>query len=316
MQGVLYFLICTTSSILDEDIPRLLRSIRSCFPNSPQFQLQTIQVPIHPPTSGEQAKAWSQRYWPTIFKNNNPFGPHASIIMRAEFEMRGDAPHWMDLARQAGQDMLEGLRGEPIGVAVVNRHGEQGPSAVVVAGDARWNEFEEAARSGSGNVMAHGVMRAISLVARKRRALVGDNEASENDTLSSRFFADGPLTRLESEMLARPSIARGGYLCLGLEIYTTHEPCVMCSMAILHSRFGRIVFGQHLPRTGGLAAELLPPFTAPSGNDDDYNDEHRSAPSQYYGLFWRPELNWKLPAWQWIDDPCPWPTLSSVDAHA
>lgn len=69
-----------------------------------------------------------------------------------------------------------------------------------------------------------------------------------------------------------------GYLCHDLEIYCTHEPCVMCSMAILHSRFGKTIFQHRMPKTGGMCS------------DGDLG----------HGLFWRKELNWTLLAWQWI----------------
>jgi tRNA(adenine34) deaminase len=37
-------------------------------------------------------------------------------------------------------------------------------------------------------------------------------------------------------------------------LYTTHEPCIMCSYVIRHMRIGQIVMGIKTPDTGGLSS--------------------------------------------------------------
>jgi tRNA-specific adenosine deaminase 3 len=91
------------------------------------------------------------------------------------------------------------------------------------------------------------------------------------------IFQDTPILAPEKEH-NNQSGTEAGYLCHELEIYCSHEPCVMCSMAILHSRFGRIIFQNRMPKTGGMCA------------DGELG----------HGLFWRKDLNWTLLAWQWI----------------
>jgi tRNA-specific adenosine deaminase 3 len=66
-----------------------------------------------------------------------------------------------------------------------------------------------------------------------------------------------------------------GYLCSGLDLYLTHEPCVCCAMAMIHSRFRACVFEKRMPGSGALTAR-------------DRRD------SLGYGLFWRRELNWRV----------------------
>ena len=125
----------------------------------------------------------------------------------------------------------------------------------------------------------------------------GTEELPEDDV-----FADYPTCDLERVHYTQTPIAPNGYLCLDLEIYISHEPCVMCSMAINHSRFGRVVFGRRLPRSGGLTSELASTHgSSPAAGMEKVarSCEGSGEPGLGYGLFWRPGLNWKLLAWEW-----------------
>ncbi|AMD21503.1 HER225Wp [Eremothecium sinecaudum] len=42
------------------------------------------------------------------------------------------------------------------------------------------------------------------------------------------------------------------YLCLDFEVYTSHEPCSMCAMALIHSRIKRCIFIEPRTKTGSL----------------------------------------------------------------
>jgi len=40
------------------------------------------------------------------------------------------------------------------------------------------------------------------------------------------------------------------YYAQGYDVYTTHEPCTMCAMALVHSRIRRLVFWKGMDKTG------------------------------------------------------------------
>lgn len=295
-QPILHFLICSTSIISQKDLQILFSSANLPLGNHHQPQIRTTFVPLNVPTSHEQAKAWSKEYWPAVYKGGNPNGPHPSLLARATAEIQHGAGTHMALATRAALATSAASLGEAIGAVVVDRSGSDGPSIIVVAGDARWHSLppHKEGGEGNGNPMAHATMRAIGMVAKQRLALSnGGSEEPATGRQRPNVFADLPITSLEKDICTTSTLAPGGYLCVDLELYLTHEPCVMCSMAILHSRFARVVFGRHMPRTGGMAAEYIGSDTANIGIN---------AESSGYGLWWRPELNWKLLAWQWIDD--------------
>jgi tRNA-specific adenosine deaminase 3 len=58
-----------------------------------------------------------------------------------------------------------------------------------------------------------------------------------------------------------PAVSQTGsnYLLTSLTLFTTHEPCVMCSMALLHSRVKEVIYLCPMPQTGACgSATCLP----------------------------------------------------------
>jgi tRNA-specific adenosine deaminase 3 len=50
---------------------------------------------------------------------------------------------------------------------------------------------------------------------------------------------------------ASTSVNGTNYLLTSMSIFITHEPCIMCSMALLHSRVREVFFLIPMPSTGG-----------------------------------------------------------------
>ncbi|KAH6656734.1 hypothetical protein BKA67DRAFT_531989 [Truncatella angustata] len=168
---------------------------------------------------------------------------------------------------------------------------------VAVAGDARWHKQERTGQT--GNPMAHAALRAISMVAQKLVRAENREPAVSNPILEFEAFQDRPLLTDEQLVFDADHPCPDGYLCHDLELYMTHEPCTMCSMAILHSRMGRIVFRQRMPLTGGMSSE-------DRGYDlcggESICENGPCGGGQGLGLHWRKELNWSMLGWEWETD--------------
>ncbi|TDZ23089.1 tRNA-specific adenosine deaminase subunit tad3 [Colletotrichum orbiculare MAFF 240422] len=286
----------------DFDKQKLVASLAAIEGMGENIFLTSIPIPLIPPTSQVQAAMWTSQFWPTVYRKNNPLGPHPSMVGRSTDTIRDETSLWMSLAHQAAHKAKQKGIGEPMGAVIVQREGGKS-QLVAIAGDARWHQ--EPSRCGTGNPMGHSVLRAISMVAQKlvrheRRAAGRPNERPilEYDT-----FQDRPLLEEEAAVFKDEHPNADGYLCHGMELYLTHEPCVQCSMAILHSRMGKVVFAQRMPLTGGMCSE-------------DRGHGHPELAScgggEGLGLFWRRELNWSLLAWEWESSDCVGP-LPPVD---
>ena len=283
-----FILLCRQSVRAYDLVTDLLSDLNLCDGLASDQMLQTVSVPLSPPSSEREAGRWSEEYWPTIYKRSNPHGPQHNEIEQAAKQIRAQVWEYMDLAGRIGQASADHGCGESFGAVVVDRSGPAAPIVIAAAGDARWTGHGTRDKSlNGGNAMAHAVMRVIGMIAKKRRACSAYAQGLELDKDNEKHFAEACLTLLERQIYSASSIAPGGYLCVDMELYVTHEPCVMCCMALLHSRFRKVVFKEQMPSTGGLVAEEV------------FQGRERLST---WGLFWRPSLNWKFLAWQWSRD--------------
>lgn len=101
---------------------------------------------------------------------------------------------------------------------------------------------------------------------------VAINNGSSSPYDHSVIKAIGCISKTEKEK--RSLGEERNYLCHNLVVYTTHEPCVMCCMALVHSRISRIIYLKESPKSGGLESN--------------------------YQLGDRGGLNWKFDIWKWI----------------
>lgn len=63
-----------------------------------------------------------------------------------------------------------------------------------------------------------------------------------------------PSAHAEINALRLAAKKLGNYRLLGCTVYVTLEPCAMCTMAMLHARVSRIVYGAADPKTGAVGS--------------------------------------------------------------
>lgn len=267
--------------------------------------------------------------------------PPPPLLSATQMSIESRAGRFLRLAREVAREAKQLKRGRGVGVVVVDpaiasssdsRTETEGADGIVaVAGDARFCapgiDQPNKDKSGSsrynpnceGGPECHAVMRVVEMIAIQRRS---EDTTSEKHTpalspLEIRYLYQPATTATEQQ--SSPSSAEepvasstnstttrilprsaGGYLCTDLDIYTTHEPCLSCSMGILLSRFRAVTF---LRRgrldTGGLASE---PAAAGAEQPTTQTNDNTNSRENYYGLFWRKELNWRAMCFEFVED--------------
>nr|POF17737.1 trna-specific adenosine deaminase subunit tad3 [Quercus suber] len=326
----LYLLICPTKVISEHDLRALLLEVPPFCSSADSWayplQIKEVTVPLLSPTSPQQADEWTAQYWPTFYRKTNPFGAHPASIDKAEHELHypTEGNLGVEQAMKLANKIATMTKDEGVGVGtgcVIIERTEDKTEIISIAGDARFKSLSDKAPDTlsdgcQGNIMAHAAMRALGMVGRKRLRVATSAvskaaaKAESNfhtvgltadEAARDAFFLDLPLNGLEREHFVTDNIKPDGYLCLKLEVFLTHEPCIMCSMALVHSRVGRVIFEHRMPQTGGLTAERVSNETGPVGLG--------------YGLCWRKELNWQFMCWEYKENTGRPPASSAAEAH-
>lgn len=193
----------------------------------------------HQAYTKKQAAEWSERSgWPLLWRGN----PKA---VRVEFDLEETRQAFKYLAKVAQISKAQCQLGKL-------------PTASILV-DPEKNEIigqKCDSRDTTGNPIGHSIMD-LALDAAEREA-------------ESR--------KLQSEQTGNDQEIDRVYLCLNMHVYTTHEPCIMCAMALIHSRIARLIYIKPTPASGAISP------TSGAG----------------YGVHWNKKLNWTYEAWEWV----------------
>uniref|UniRef100_A0A7S2KKU2 CMP/dCMP-type deaminase domain-containing protein n=1 Tax=Bigelowiella natans TaxID=227086 RepID=A0A7S2KKU2_BIGNA len=179
---------------------------------------ESVRVPSHPPETDEEYRAYG-KHWPISSRprpaQKKEFSEDEKKIMISHMREAISVGR-LGASKNGGQ--------LPIGCVIVDPKSNR---VVAKAYDRRRRRTEITSGEAScGHPLHHATMNCISAVAEYDRAKWPPNEQRK------RRRDDG--SGVEDALSSKP------YLCTGYDMYVTHEPCVMCSMAALHSRIGRV----------------------------------------------------------------------------
>jgi len=181
--------------------------------------LEVVAVPAEPPRDVVERKSWGE-VWPVSFT------PVRMPVPRVEDREREWLMEQMGVAVQLA---LEGVRdGQlPIGCVIADPKTRE----VICSCYDHRSVSSSSSSSSSFHILSHAAMVAIGLSGKRDLALWPDTALLD-----------------EKQRLSKP------YMCSGWDIFLTHEPCAMCGMAILHSRFSRVFYLHSTPTLGSLGS--------------------------------------------------------------
>ncbi|XP_067890694.1 probable inactive tRNA-specific adenosine deaminase-like protein 3 isoform X2 [Heterodontus francisci] len=240
----LEIIICLCRDLNGTDIPNGEVSLRDFFPEGKAdgiglgepFQ---VKIPAYQPLTRPQFEVASQ-HWPTSFHENKQI----TEALRGQLfntEEKAKMQTFMEKAIEAAKVGKE-MGMEPVGAVIVNPVTDE---VIAVGHDCR----------NGPNPLLHAVMVCIDLVACGQGGGAFNHDKYPNCHFKSvesfsgdhTINTDKPLLPLEDHNLTGAIVNGLPYICTGYDLYVSREPCVMCAMALVHSRIRTVFYATSSP---------------------------------------------------------------------
>ena len=264
-----------TMTVWDQFTSSYPEMITACNTVIQSDRLTVVRVPKLPPQINKDWTEWTREYWPL-----RPLSLPETIETSVEHELSdeelshlykhmGEAVEMAKQSRRVSAVVVDPRLNTIIAKASDNSPISFSPYHPVTMSD------QSLRSSAAGKPCDHAVMQVIQQVSlrerewmeknnnRKQLQTGDDNSEQEQATRESSTEKVGvkrcrldttPTTPSDTTttFIKEPNGESNNepvpYLCTGYDLYTTHEPCCMCAMACVHSRFRRVFYGISLMR--------------------------------------------------------------------
>ncbi|KAG2175565.1 hypothetical protein INT43_001212 [Umbelopsis isabellina] len=227
-------LLCQQSAMEEHELEKRLDQFSNGDNDLNRSPVHIVSVPLHAPLNRKQFD-FCKQLWPVIFREDTRLDPTFN-----QNQIDQVTAHMQAILRKAQESQSEEA---PIFARVVDPTNNR---IIAEATDTRKSDKHP---------LHHAVMNCIDNVARAeqdrrsqhKRKVDALDSPRDSPSISE---TDSPIDTVHTPNIDE-TVEKNAYLCTAYDIYVTHEPCTMCSMALLHSRIGR-VFYHKSTQTGAL----------------------------------------------------------------
>ena len=203
------------------------------------------QVPYYAPETREQWQEWGQEYWPMVWKipekSSTSHPPEAT--QEEEVYFRACMTRVLDLARDHGSSNVALIVDPSLWKA-----SSSGPDSSAWVAEGR--------HMTDRHPLAHAVMEAVARASERDKKLwpMSSLEEKQQQDSSEESTSSSKRQKIEDSILS--TSGSRPYMCTGYDLFIKREPCVMCAMALVHSRLNRVIFSEGDPENGALGGQI------------------------------------------------------------